>query len=252
RAIIDQLTGDKPDNDDWKSPRPWRIERFPVENAGWVLLEGYAGNDIPDVSRIRVHIFDPNWKRVMKQTFPTGYRMRLTDISLVRDTPLGQPCLVAQVSSTGPFIVDDSEKPIRPAFERGKFQRQYYALAGNQFVMVRLEDENAEIVPNHYLWRSPTKGPQVPDRKAEDWIQLLRSENSVDQLAALVWLTGRHMSSKAPRSETRNQESVSHAAVYEAVRSNLEAPALLAEIAVSKNEWVRQYAKLALRGDQGP
>src|SRR5262245_35364932 len=137
QAMVSDLTGDAPDPDPWQSPRPWRVERVSAGDAAWVLLEGYPGYDIPDVSSMRIHVFDANWNRLKKQEFPTGYRMRLTGIALATENPLDAPLVVARVVPTGPFQVVDGLE--RPAFEDGEFQRQYYALSGGEFVMVRLE-----------------------------------------------------------------------------------------------------------------
>jgi hypothetical protein len=246
RAMFRELTGDAEDPDPWGSPRPWRVERFPVGDVAWVLLEGYPGYDVPDVSSMRIHVFDAKWKRITKQEFPTGYRMRLTRITLAAENPLGKPLVVARVVSTGPFeIVNGAE---RPAFEAGEFQRQYYALSGGQFVMVRLEDHEGRIVPNHYRWSAPSKGPEVPKRSREEWIGTLNSDDPAAQLAALVWLTGTHLSSKAPRAANVNQESVAHSELFEAVRGAAETRKALHDLAESENPWVREYAVKALHG----
>jgi hypothetical protein len=244
QELVRGLTGDAEDPDPWGSPRPWRVERFPVGDAAWVLLEGYPGFEIPGVSSMRIHIFDTKWKRIKKQEFLTGYRMRLTRITLATENPLGRPLVVARVVSTGPFqIVNGVE---RPAFEAGEFQRQYYALCGGEFAMVRLEDHKGKIVPNHYRWRAPTKGPEVPERTREEWIGTLTSDDPAAQLATLVWLTGAHLSSKAPRAANVNQESVAHSELFEAVRDAGETRKALRDLAESENPWVREYAVEAL------
>src|SRR6266478_1997159 len=109
-AMVEALTGDTPDEDRWRSPRPWGVAKFGIGDAAWVLVEGYPGYDIPDVSWMRLHVFDAQWKRIRKQEFPTGYRMRQKEILLVTDSPLGPPLLAAKVASTGPLIVEGEKQ----------------------------------------------------------------------------------------------------------------------------------------------
>jgi len=67
-----------------------------------------------------------------------------------------------------------------------------------------------------------------------------------EQLAALVWLSGYHLSSKEPRYKNVNQESVSDSRRFEAVRDSLQTRKAVARLTHSKNRWVREYALLAL------
>jgi hypothetical protein len=247
------LTGDPTGRDikQWRAPVPWRVDRFAVGDAEWVLLEVYPGFDIPDVSSLRIHVFNKEWKRLRKQEFPTGYRMRITEVALAKASPLNQPLVVVTVASTGPFVVEN-DKLTRPAFEQGNFQKQYYALSGEKFVMVRQEDDEGRIVPNNYRWREPPKGPNVPDRTRDEWIRSLSSKDPIDQLATLVWLSGSHLPSGAPRAENVNQESVNRSEVYQAVRDTPETRKVLRELADSKNAWVQAYANHILHSVPAP
>ncbi len=240
------LTGDKPDRKGaWGPFYPWWVDRFGSGKAEWMVLEAYPGYNVPDVSGVRVHIFDPSWKRVVKQTFPTGYRFFLREAKVSSDNPLRQDLLVTVTDSAGPFIAIEGE-PKRPAFEQGMYQRQYYALVGDRLAMVRLEDDEGRIARNNYRWSAPSKGPPVTKRTALQWLHCLRSPMPAEQLAALVWLSGYHLSSKEPRYKNVNQESVSDSRRFEAVRDSLQTRKAVARLTHSKNRWVREYALLAL------
>ena len=69
----------------------------------------------------------------------------------------------------------------------------------------------------------------------------------VRQLAALVWLTGTHLSSTQPRQNNASQESVQASLTFEAVRDAPETSEALSELRNSKNRWVRECAQLGVR-----
>lgn len=245
---VEALTGDGPEEKTWREFKPWWVEPFASGRAAWMLLEAYPGYDNPDVSAVRVQVFDKDWKRLIKQAFPTGYRFFLAEATVVRDSPLGRDLLAAKTTSTGPFVVSGSEK--RPAFEQGQYQRQYYAVLGDRMVLVRLEDDEGRLVRNHYAWSTPPKGPPVPRRTEEEWIRSLSSADPVEQLATLVWLSGTHLPSGEPRRENVDQESVEEARLFEAVRDAPPTRNALRKFMGSKNPWVREYAALTSGAEQ--
>ena len=100
-----------------------------------------------------------------------------------------------------------------------------------------------------YRWRTPPKGPPVPKRTRDEWIRSLSSENPVEQLATLVWLSGTHLSSTDARRENVNQESVEDSKLFEAVRDAAETKKALRELTKASNSWVQEYAKLTLQLD---
>lgn len=235
------LTGDLPDPKDVFTP--WWVARFSTGKAAWMVLEAYFGTDVPDTSAVRVHVFERNWKRLVKQAFPTGYRFFLEEAKISHSAPLKTDLLVTTVKSSGPFIIiDGGEK--RPAFEQGRYQRQYYAMLGDQFALVRLEDDEGRLVRNNYRWSAPPKGPPVPRRTVQQWTRSLHSTNPVEQLATLVWLTGAHLSSKEPRYKNVNQESREDSRVFEEVKASAETARALSQLQKSTNRWVREYAQL--------
>lgn len=111
--------------------------------------------------------------------------------------------------------------------------------------MVRLEDDQGNLVSNHYAWSAPPKGPPVPRRSSSSWIDDLNSGDAVEQLCTLVWLTGYHLQSDEPRHEDHNQESVEDSQLYEQVRDSEETGVALHGLTKSHNPWIREYAELA-------
>jgi hypothetical protein len=232
----------------WCPLAPWVLAACETPKTAWVLVEVYPGYDIPDVSGMKVHFFDKSWRPVCSVSFPTGYRFFLNEVTIQKRPAFDSPLIVAKATSAGPFIT--SPGPKRPAFEQGDFQRQYYALLHTNLFMVRLEDNNGVLARNHYRWRNPPKGPAVPAKTKEEWISCLESSNSVEQLSALVWLTGAHLSSRETRMADHNQESVEDSKLFESVRDDPRTAQIMDRLRGGKSEWVQQYARLGiLRSD---
>jgi len=114
------------------------------------------------------------------------------------------------------------------------------------FVPVRLEDDRGRVARNHYAWRTPHRGPPVPRRTTEEWIANLTSGAAVDRLAALVWLTGRHLPSQTERQANCTQESVEDSECFEAARDDPRVAAILGGLREHRNRWVRECAKAGL------
>lgn len=248
-TAFEELTGDQLDDQaDLQSVKPWWVKPFRNGNAAWMLLEAYPGLEIPDVSGVRVHVFDKTWKRLFKQSFPTGYRLFLREADLQVDGSGGEPLLVVKVVSSGPFIVKPGPK--RPLFEQGSFQRQFFGLVGSELALVRIEDDGGRLVRNGYVWSVPPKGPSVPIRTKDEWIRRLGASNRSEQLAALVWLTGTHLPSGKERRPNVSQESVESSLVFESVRDAAETNAILEGLKSSNDPWIREYANLELPSDK--
>jgi hypothetical protein len=228
----------------WRSLEPWSLTPYATIDAAWVFVEAYPGYDIPDVSGMKLHFFDKSWTCTCKHTFPTGYRFFLNSVTVQKRPELDRPLIVAKVTSSGPFITSPGAK--RPAFEQGDFQLQYYALLETNLFIVRLEDNKGVLARNHYRWRNPPKGPAVPQRTKEAWLKSLDSSSAVEQLAALVWLTGSHLSSAEERKSDHNQESVEDAKTFEAVRDDSRTKSILGSLKKHKNKWIQEYATLGV------
>lgn len=228
----------------WSPLECWSLYAHDTPDSAWVLVEAYPGYEIPDVSGVKLHFFDKSWTRTCKHSFPTGYRFFLDSVIVQKRPELDRALIVAKVTSAGPFIT--SPGPKRPAFEQGDFQLQYYALLETNLFIVRLEDNKGVLARNHYRWRSPPKGPAVPQRTKEAWLKSLDSSSAVEQLASLVWLTGSHLPSAEERKSDHNQESVEDSKTFEVVRDDPRTKSILASLKRHKNKWIQEYATLGV------
>jgi hypothetical protein len=70
--------------------------------------------------------------------------------------------------------------------------------------------------------------------------------SSVERLAALVWLTGGHLSSAEERKTDHNQESVEDSRTFEAVRDDPRTKSILNDLTRHKCKWIREYATLGV------
>jgi hypothetical protein len=223
---------------------PWSLSAFEIAETAWVLIEAYPGYAIPDMSRMKLHFFDKSWTRTCKHSFPTGCRFFLDSVTVQKREELDSPLIVAKATSSGPFIT--SPGPKRPAFEQGDYQLQYYALLETNLFIIRLEDDEGVLARNHYRWRTPPKGPAVPKRTKEVWLKSLESSSAVERLAALVWLTGSHLSSTEERKSDHNQESIEDSKIFEAVRDDPRTQSILNALRSHKNKWIQEYARLGV------
>ena len=228
----------------WCPLAPWILTAYGTPKTAWVLVEAYPGYEIPDVSGMKVHFFDKSWTRVCSVSFPTGYRFFLNDVTIERRQGFDRPLIIAKAASTGPFIT--SPGPKRPAFEQGDFQLQHYALLNTNLFIVRLEDNKGVLARNHYRWSTPPKGPTVSTRTKDEWIRCLESSNIVEQLSALVWLTGAHLPSHEARQVDHNQESVEDSKLFESVRDDPRTKPIMDRLRGDKTKWVQQYAALGI------
>ena len=163
---FDALTGDKTDPADEFGP--WWVDRFTAGRTAWMVLEAYPGEDNPDTSAIRVHLFDRHWKRFLKQTFPTG-NCDLGKTQVSRSNPLHQDLLVATTYPNAGSV--DSNGNWKEAL--GLWRS--YALLDDRLVLVRLQDHEGRPSSNLYAWSAPEFGPPVRRQTPEQWIGDLRS-----------------------------------------------------------------------------
>jgi len=221
----------------------WFVKRFRSGKARWIFLEAYPGYEVPDVSAVRVHLFDEAWNEILVEAYPTGYRFFLAEARVEESGPLKQDLLVVRVTSSGPFRVLASGQK-KSALEPGDFQEQHYAFTGDRMALVRLEDDQGQLIANSYCWETPMKGGAVPERTQDEWIEALASGLTVEQLAALVWLSGSHLDSSEPRQENVNQQAIEDSRLHEDVRDSDRTRTAIRKLRKHDAEWVRAYADL--------
>ncbi len=242
RNRYEKLTGERlPLKGDLNSTQPRWVKPFASGPSQWAMVATNPGYSNPGFSDAKVDVFDKNWKRIATEGFLTGYRLHLRSVDVDEDNPLKQPVLVAKLIPTSDLFVEDRNAKI------AREKRQYYALAGERWVTVRFEKGQSQLVRTSYAGRVTVNGPQPPKRTKDEWITQLKSENAVEQLAALVWLSGRHLRSTDRRNENTFEESIEDSRLFESVRDADEMASLLNKLTMSENSWVRDAARLALQ-----
>jgi hypothetical protein len=222
----------------------WLSVPFKAGDAAWLLLQVYKGYEIPGVSYVVAHVFDRDGKRLVKEPFPAGYRMFIAETRVTRIPELSQDVLAIKTTSAGPFMTVNGKTA--PAFEQGEYQVEYVCFVNGRLELVRMDDHERRLVRNSYRWSRPMKGPLPATLEAEQWIARLESPMPTEQLAALVWLTGAHLSSTEPRHANVNQQSLEDSKRFEAVATSPKTLELLKKLQSSSNPWVREYAILGL------
>jgi hypothetical protein len=124
--------------------------------------------------------------------------------------------------------------------------RNVYVVVGDRVTLVRLEDHENNLVRRYYTSKLPYRGPAHPEKTATEWIQSLDSEDPVEVLETLVWLSGEHLSSDEERKPNYSQESVENSILFETVRDSPLVKQKLLNLKESPNIWIRQAAELAI------
>ena len=159
----------------------------------------------PGEATLRVCIFDKSGHLLNQQEFSTGMRAAISGIKIREIGQLSPQTLIVQ----GEYFLTGT------AFE------QYYALSGNQIVMIYYRSGIA-FRPITYS----KIGPMI-ERSADEWEEALESSDTVEVLSALMWLSG------------------SHADIYAA-----SVQKRLAELSASDNFWIKSAASSITANDQ--
>lgn len=219
------------------------VQRFESGPAGWILLQVHAGEESPGISFVVSHVFDRDWRILVTQTFPTGYRYFITDAAVVRQTELGESALVVKTAASSLEALSDRAHPP----EARRFDRvEYFAFVQGRLELVRMENNQKQVERNSYTTRKPLDGPEPPNLSSSEWMGRLESGRIAERLAALVWLTGHHMASTASRPRSHSCEPVENSIHFEVVSSALGTQQTLRNLKTSQNRWLREYASLEL------
>jgi hypothetical protein len=207
---------------------PWRVWGFGdgTKADHWVLLERVVGQPHPHASLIRITLFDASGHVFSITDFSAGYRVYPRDAELLA------------VEGSNPLIVLDS--PLSPGYAK-----QYYALVGDRFDLVRLEGLGGEARRNGWRRHGRACGPPRPWTNEVDCVADLLSENRWRVLRSLVWL-----GSEGPLARTGTRPAVEGAQLadlrfLQRVRGERGVLERIRELAQSSDEWVREAARLA-------
>lgn len=136
--------------------------------------------------------------------------------------------------------------PKKPAFHPDTGITEWFAFGADRAMLIRVTQGNGKLLPNSYRWESPDIGPDPSRHSRQFWSDELASQDSVQQLECMVWLSGVHLTSRDPREKGVSREPVSESQVYESLRGSGSIKRRLRELAHSGNRWVAEYAALTL------
>jgi len=123
---------------------------------------------------------------------------------------------------------------------------QYFAIASDSLVLVRLENRDGEWASNTYTYPNITFGPDFPLLTEDDVLQELASDDEVKVLRCLMWLGGKH-ENLSQRPAQLHLESLDHARFYRRICENPRLKPLLTTLASSRDPWIAEGAQEALK-----
>lgn len=214
RKAINELAPRKEDRSLSFAPRLFRTIANAKGEQRYILIEESPMVFIPGEATLRVCIFDNGGHLLNQQEFSTGMRASITGIRIREIGQLGPQTLIVQ----GEYVFTGT------AFE------QYYALSGNQIVMIYYRSGMA-FRPISY----GEIGPMI-ERSADEWEEALESSDTVEILSALMWLSGSHSDIYAAKEDNPDERK------FLTVSARASVQKRLAELSESDNFWIRSAA----------
>jgi hypothetical protein len=232
QQAIDTLLG-KRENELFLKPQLF----FKISNADgqlrYALIEESPLSVIPGESGIRIHLFNLEGKLLSSSAFSSGWRIALTGMRVRHYPEIGR-----EVLEVGSY----------PSINGRDVVKQYYALIGEQVLLVRLESSTGRAIPNLYGAPNHTIGLTLVGRSASEWEKALNSHDAAEKLATLMWLGGVHLNPRNPAPDYSHEE-MSEAKLADELRSSAGVKVAFEKLLKSKNAWVRRAAELALKAE---
>ena len=199
---------------------------------GFVVFERAIIQPHPGSTNIRLTAFDHAGVVFGRSEFTTSYRCYLSHAQLRRIDGVENPVVVIH---TPPILGPD-------------FARQFYALIGDRFDLVRLEGNAGAATRNNYSLTDSRCGPLPPRQSAEQWEADCMSGERARVLRALVWLGGHHLLhlTSGQVYDSHTMEDLWEAELSRRVRERPLVAARLRELAARGDVWEREAAMLAL------
>ncbi len=186
---------------------------------------------IPGSCRLRIHLFDLDGKHLNYLSFNAGYRIGLKDIKVRYSSEIERE-----------IIEVESE----PVINGRNIAKQFYALIGTEILPIRLENDKQQTVLNIYESPDAAIGLNLSGHSAEAWKNSLKSKDTAELLASLLWLSGKHIN---PRQLPAyyNQfpyEDVKEAKLIQQLKADKEIKVIVQSLAESENKWLKDAANL--------
>ncbi|MDQ3749477.1 MAG: hypothetical protein M3367_10785 [Acidobacteriota bacterium] len=114
-------------------------------------------------------------------------------------------------------------------------------------MLIRLEDSKGQLIRNIYGAPNYTIGINETGLSAEERKSLLKSNDTAETLASLMWLSGKHLNpNKLQNYSAKYDENIAEAKLANETRSLSEVKATLQKLKNSNNYWLQNAANLAL------
>jgi hypothetical protein len=211
--------------------RIWEFRRV-GDQQDYLVFEADQSSPHPGSTRIRLTLFDDFGAIRAKSQFATGHRCYLYGEKLERVAGIEGPVLALQTGlNAGPGP---------------DFARQYYALIGRRFDLIRVEGSGGGAVPNDYYVKHFACGPAPPRQSDSRWEADLRGRERARVLRTLVWLGGTHRLLEKGERADRQFEDEEDVQAVRRVRARPGLAARLRELADRGLPWEREAARLAL------
>ena len=206
----------------------WRIWRSGDRLVAlWIFDIGLIPGNV--TATIQVFKDNESLDYIDQQSFQAGYRAFFANASVEFVAPLGRPLLVLET---------------QPAINGRRISKQYYSFHGDQIRLVRIENQQGDLLTNHYHFSNLEIGMPPRATTARQWLRLLESNDESEVLSALVFLGGRHIAS-----EHRRTEEIPYQSIYVPMLSKLlrdpQIQSQIQNLRESAHPWIREAAKLA-------
>jgi hypothetical protein len=209
----------------------WAVATKAEADPSYLLFETERWVMHPGSTPIRLTLFGSSGKVVSETEVDTRHRCYLRDVELREGG--GEYPLVVLKTGNGPGP--------GPGIER-----QYYAMVGSRFELLRLERGGGQVARNTYCPIHFMAGPTPLLRTEAEWESDLLSEDRLTVLRVLVWVGGAHGDPKEGDEPRPDQERPGQVLLVRRVRQKPTVIARLRELSQSKDQWVREAASLAL------
>lgn len=202
--------------------------------SGFLVQDADRWGSHPGSTRIRLTAFDAVGNVRAQAEFTTGWRRYLKEARSVQIGDLREPAVALEcIENLGP--------------DTG---RDYYAMVGNRFDLVRIERSDGTTGRNGYYVYHSARGPLPLVQSAAEWEADLCSDDRPRVLRTLVWLGGHHGPVRTGKEAAdRQYESADEVRLVWEVRARAGIIARLRVLVESDDEWVREAAKLAAQPD---
>lgn len=211
---------------------PWHVWHFKntAKEDRYVLFSGKPLQQIPGKSGAVVRLFSANGKQLGIWSISTGWRIDIKSAEFRYDKNLQAPTIIINTA---------------PSINGRNIAKQFFAFHDNILYFVRAENGTGQLIRNNYMVPNWTLGYNVSNRKKNQWLEDLKSDSMVTQLAALTYIGGVHMNPNKPSHENYHSESVEEANIAKEVRSDPSAKEIIKRLAQNESDWLREAAEIA-------